>query len=94
MRVLHTTAAVLVGLALSCAVQAEEPPGPAEAKRMAFEEFLDLRSEAKLVVIDVRSTEAFVRGHIAGAWSVPVGKEAEHEERLRAAGKPIAVYCA
>lgn len=66
----------------------------ADVPRIGFEEFATLRAAEAIVVADVRARVAYERGHIPGAWSVPAGREVRHLERLRAAGKPIVLYCA
>jgi rhodanese-related sulfurtransferase len=49
---------------------------------------------AKLLVIDVRSADAYRAGHIAGAVSMPSSSLSTNAPRLKASKKPIVTYCA
>jgi len=45
-------------------------------------------------VVDLRSTEVFARGHIAGAINLPVGQIAEAATRLaKVGGRPLLLVC-
>jgi rhodanese-related sulfurtransferase len=48
----------------------------------------------KVLVIDVRSADAYRAGHIAGAISVPSSALSTSLPKLKAAKKPIVTYCA
>jgi rhodanese-related sulfurtransferase len=48
----------------------------------------------RLLVIDVRSADAYRQGHIAGAVSMPSDSLTAHLARLKASRKPIVTYCA
>jgi len=61
--------------------------------RIAFDSFTKRRAEGSIVVVDVRSEEEFVAGHIPGAVLAPLSELNTHIERLRALRKPIVTYC-
>jgi rhodanese-related sulfurtransferase len=61
---------------------------------MGIEEFRKGLEAGKLVAIDVRTSDAFVAGHIPGSRLVPLSDVAAHAEELRALKKPIVAYCA
>ena len=61
--------------------------------RIAFDRFKQLNESDAITVIDVRSEEEYRSGHIPGATWIPLEKIAEHAERLRQLGRPIATYC-
>ena len=49
---------------------------------------------ADAVVIDLRSAEAFARGHIVNAKNMPFDELAAHEDKLKSmTGKPIVAVC-
>jgi rhodanese-related sulfurtransferase len=48
----------------------------------------------KLLVIDVRSADAYRAGHIAGAVSMPGSSLPTNAAKLKASKKPIVTYCA
>jgi rhodanese-related sulfurtransferase len=55
----------------------------------------ELKKDAgKVLVIDVRSADAYRAGHIAGAISVPSSSLSTSLPKLKAAKKPIVTYCA
>jgi rhodanese-related sulfurtransferase len=47
-----------------------------------------------LLVIDVRSADAYRAGHIAGAVSMPGDSLTANVARLKGSKKPIVAYCA
>lgn len=62
--------------------------------RMPMAEFKKLLAGNDVVVIDVRSTDAYMGGHIPGALSMPeTTLTAATAEKLKRMGKPIAAYC-
>lgn len=62
--------------------------------RMAMADFKKLLAANNVVVIDVRSADSYVAGHIPGALSVPESTiNAAVAEKLKKMGKPIATYC-
>ena len=68
-------------------------PMPA-SDRISMAEFKKLYSANEVVVVDVRSHDAYLGGHIPGALSMP--EETVNEpvaEKLKKLGKPIATYC-
>ncbi len=68
-------------------------PMPA-SDRISMAEFKKLNSANKVVVIDVRSQDAYLGGHIPGALSMPEETlNGPVAEKLKKMGKPIATYC-
>lgn len=62
--------------------------------RMAMAEFKKLAAANDVVIVDVRSHDAYLSGHIPGALSIPEGTiNATTAEKLKKMGKPIATYC-
>jgi ubiquinone/menaquinone biosynthesis C-methylase UbiE len=61
--------------------------------RMAFDTFKKRRAENSIVVVDVRSEEEFLAGHVPGATWIPSNRLTEQIAQLRARGKPIVTYC-
>jgi 3-mercaptopyruvate sulfurtransferase SseA len=65
-----------------------------KSDRMEMAVFKDLWKKGQVVVIDVRSTDAYKGGHIPGALSMPEDTlNAAAAEKLKKLGKPIATYC-
>jgi phage shock protein E len=48
----------------------------------------------KMMVVDVRSAEAYRAGHIAGALSIPGDTLIANVAKLKASKRPIVTYCA
>jgi predicted sulfurtransferase len=68
-------------------------PAP-KTDRIAMADFKRLFSANDVVILDVRSTEAYRAGHIPGALSMPEESlTPATAEKLRRMGKPIATYC-
>jgi ubiquinone/menaquinone biosynthesis C-methylase UbiE len=61
--------------------------------RMAFDTFKKRRAENSIVVVDVRSEDEFLAGHVPGATWIPSNRLTEHIAELRARGKPVVTYC-
>ncbi len=62
--------------------------------RMPMDEFKRLLAGNDVVVIDVRSTEAYINSHIPGALSMPEETLTPAiAEKLKRMGKPVATYC-
>jgi predicted sulfurtransferase len=62
--------------------------------RIAMADFKKLLAANNVVVLDVRSADSYVSGHIPGALSVPENTiNAAVAEKLKKMGKPIATYC-
>lgn len=90
-------AAILLALSAQTPAQApaDKPPLTLNSPelRIGIDEFRKLYEKGEVLVLDVRSAEAYRNGHIPGAPSVPLdavdGKIAElgHERR------PIVTYC-
>jgi len=90
--------------ALGCADASANRAAGAETKpvaastpasdRISMAEFKKLYSANELVVIDVRSQDAYLGGHIPGALSIPEETlNGPVAEKLKKMGKPIATYC-
>ena len=68
-------------------------PMPA-SDRISMAEFKKLYSANEVVVVDVRSHDAYLGGHIPGALSMPEETmNGPVAEKLTKMGKPIATYC-
>ena len=80
-------------------VKADKPATAAsvampKTDRIAMADFKKLLATNDVVVIDVRSADAYAAGHIPGALSVPEETiTAALAEKLKKMGKPIATYC-
>jgi precorrin-6B methylase 2 len=61
--------------------------------RIGFDEFKRRRTESSIVVVDVRSEEEYLAGHIPGATWVQLSDLNSHLEQLRSLHKPIVTYC-
>ena len=61
--------------------------------RIAFDTFKQRRTAGSLVVVDVRSEEEYLAGHIPGAVWIELSDLSAHLEQLRALRKPIVTYC-
>jgi precorrin-6B methylase 2 len=61
--------------------------------RIAFDLFKNRRADGSIVVVDVRSEEEFLAGHIPGALWIELADLARHVEQLRSLRKPIVTYC-
>lgn len=62
--------------------------------RMPMAEFKKLLASNEVVIVDVRSNDAYIAGHIPGALSIPEGTiNATTAEKLKKMGRPIATYC-
>lgn len=65
-----------------------------KSDRIPMADFKKLYASGDVVVVDVRSHEAYLGGHIPGALSIPEGTINEAvAEKLKKMGKPIATYC-
>lgn len=49
---------------------------------------------AGAILVDVRSAREVAAGHIPGARHIPLDELMSHVDELRAAQKPVIVYCA
>ena len=61
--------------------------------RISFDVFKKRRAEGSIVVLDVRSEEEFLEGHIPGATWIQLSDLSSQVERLRGLRKPIVTYC-
>jgi 3-mercaptopyruvate sulfurtransferase SseA len=62
--------------------------------RIEWAEFKPLYDAGKVVVVDVRGTDAFEAGHIPAAMSVPLDEVERRAAELKDLKKPIVLYCA
>ena len=62
--------------------------------RISWEDFKKQYDKNEVVVIDVRSVEAYELGHVPGSRSIPLDKVEQHVDELKALKKPIVLYCA
>ncbi len=97
--------AVLLALSVTAiaAVQAKKDKAASAATvsvpmpktdRMPMATFKELLAKGDVVVIDVRSTEAYTSGHIPGALSMPEDTLTPAvAEKLKRLGRLIATYC-
>jgi hypothetical protein len=86
--------ALFLGLALvplSCVLW-PEGSGPG-APEMPLAEALARRDRGEAVLIDVRSREAYVRGHIPGALNIPAYEIDGQAVEIRRMGKQPILYC-
>ena len=75
------------------APSAEDTPEASPALRITFDAFMKRRAERSIVVVDVRSEEEFLAGHIPGATWIQLSDLSSQVERLRGLQKPIVTYC-
>jgi len=83
------------GLALAKGVVlAQEEDTSSPSLRIEWAEFKKLYDKRQLVLIDVRSKEAFEMGHIPGARCIPEEAMDKHVAALKKEKAPIVLYCA
>jgi rhodanese-related sulfurtransferase len=79
------------------AASAQQPPAAQSAEsqvpRIAVEELKKLMSEQKVVVVDVRSADAYNIGHIKGSINLPLDKIQAGEYKDLPRDKRIITYC-
>jgi precorrin-6B methylase 2 len=75
------------------APSAEEAPEASPDLRITFDAFKKRRAERSIVVVDVRSEEEFLAGHIPGATWIQLSDLGSHVEHLRGLRTPIVTYC-
>lgn len=68
-------------------------PASIVIERVTVDELKKLVEADKVLVLDVRSAEAYREAHIAGAVSAPLAEIDTHVEKVKAAKKPIVTYC-
>ena len=102
-RVTLMVAACAATMAAAAAAVASSPgaatPGaqyanPDQApRRISLAEFKKVHDAGDVVVIDVRGADAYRRGHIPGALSVPLDTVAAKAAEWKTATRPIVTYC-
>ena len=68
-------------------------PAAATADRISLAELKKLMDANKVLVVDVRSADAYKTSHIPGSISAPLPEIDKHFPELKAAKKPIVTYC-
>ena len=61
--------------------------------RVTVDELKKLIEADKVVVLDVRSADAYRESHIPGSVSTPLAELDKHVEKLKSAKKAIVAYC-
>jgi 3-mercaptopyruvate sulfurtransferase SseA len=92
----ETPPLLLAGLLLvllAASGPAQEPGGLASVPRISLAEFRKLVEAGTVVVLDVRSPQAYREGHIPGAISVPLETVAARAAEWRGATRPVVTYC-
>jgi 3-mercaptopyruvate sulfurtransferase SseA len=89
---------VLAAQAKPAASPVPAPAAPAAqpafvAERITVDELKKLQEADKVLVVDVRSAEAYKSGHIPGAVSAPLGEIDKHVPTLKSARKALVTYC-
>jgi predicted sulfurtransferase len=83
----------------AAAPAAPAAPAPAASpagiviERVTVDELKKLMEADKVLVLDVRSAEAYQEAHIPGSVSAPLAEIDKHVEKVKAANKPIVTYC-
>jgi rhodanese-related sulfurtransferase len=70
----------------------EEKPAVPEA-RITQDELKKLLEKDTVLVVDVRSADAYKSAHIPGAVSIPLAEIEAHAEKLKSEKKAIVTYC-
>jgi rhodanese-related sulfurtransferase len=83
---------LLLTMSGAAAHQAEDTSSP--KLRIAWDDFKKLYDTNEVVVVDVRSTEAYEQGHIPASRSIPLERVDQHVDELKSLKQPIVVYCA
>ncbi len=63
------------------------------APRTALQDFKRMLKSGSIVVVDVRSRESYLAGHIPGAISVPLESIPSRAAEMKKEGKPVVAYC-
>ena len=61
--------------------------------RVTVDELKTMMEADKVVVLDVRSADAYREAHIPGSVSAPLAELDKHVEKLKSAKKTIVAYC-
>jgi 3-mercaptopyruvate sulfurtransferase SseA len=76
------------------AAAAPAPADPnAAAARITLAELKRLLEKDKVLVVDVRSADAYKASHIPGSVSAPLTEIDKHVAELKSGKKPIVTYC-
>ncbi len=92
---LCATAALLLGPSILQADRSGTGSTPVQssALKVSAGELNDLVSRGKVILVDVRSREAYDRAHLPGALSVPLDELPSRVDELRASQQDIVTYC-
>lgn len=104
MKIENLAVAALLTVSLTPFGSAAPGPGPQapsasvapmpKTDRMPMAEFKKLLAGNDVVVIDVRSSDSYLAGHIPGALSMPEETlNSAVAEKLKRMGKAVATYC-
>jgi 3-mercaptopyruvate sulfurtransferase SseA len=82
----------------AAAPAAPAPAAPAASdatvvERIPLDELKKLMATGKVLVVDVRSLDAYKSGHIPGSVSAPLSEIEKHVPELKSAKKPLVTYC-
>jgi rhodanese-related sulfurtransferase len=81
---------LLSSLGTSCSAPQEGYPKISQDDLLAR-----IRSDSPPLIVDVRSSREFSKGHVPGAVNIPYRRISDHLDELRASeGRGIVVYCA
>lgn len=72
---------------------AAQSGGLTSVPRISLPEFRKLVEAGTVIVLDVRSPQAYREGHIPGALSVPLETVAARAAEWRGATRPVVTYC-
>jgi 3-mercaptopyruvate sulfurtransferase SseA len=84
----------VVGLAMPLYSHAGAQDDLSMAPRISLAEFEKLLRTGGVTVIDVRDGVSYGAGHIPGAILMPLGALENRVPELKAAARPVVVYCA
>ena len=93
MKTLVSVFAVTLLLLVGVAAASQEDTSPAKL-RISWDDFKKQYDKNEVVVVDVRSAEAYELGHIPGSRSIPLERVEQSVEELKSLKKPVVVYCA
>ncbi|HSL24085.1 MAG TPA: rhodanese-like domain-containing protein [Vicinamibacterales bacterium] len=84
---------MLLPLLLSVLLQAQPLTISSPELRLPFDEFKKLHDAGKVLVVDTRGRDSYLRGHIPDALSLPLDRIAAGIPGLKEETRPIVTYC-